>query len=178
METQRIVITGGPGTGKTTLINALESEGYHIMPEISRDVILEAQKEGIEQLFLAKPLLFSEKLLEGRLSQYKEAPSNSMVLYDRGMPDVNAYMDYLGTPYPTHFDHTCREHRYDQVFILPPWKEIYVQDNERYESFDQAQRIYQYLIKGYEKYGYEPSEVPIDTVDIRLQFIKDRCPPR
>ena len=49
---KRIAIIGGPGTGKSTLIHALEADGYSCMHEISRDVILEAQKEGVEQLFL------------------------------------------------------------------------------------------------------------------------------
>ena len=64
---KKIVITGGPGTGKTTLINALITSGYNCLPEISRQVTLQAQKDGIEQLFLEKPLLFSELLLSGRI---------------------------------------------------------------------------------------------------------------
>jgi predicted ATPase len=63
---RRIVITGGPGTGKTSLITALESKGYTCLPEISRQVTLEAREKGIDQLFLKDPMLFSYKLLEGR----------------------------------------------------------------------------------------------------------------
>jgi hypothetical protein len=40
--------------------------------EISRRT-LEAKKQGIEQLFLEKPLLFSELLLEGRKKQFVDA---------------------------------------------------------------------------------------------------------
>lgn len=176
-DTNKIVITGGPGTGKTTLIDELSSQGYPIMPEVSREVILEARKEGIEQLFLVKPLLFSEKLMEHRLQQFQEAPTNEpMVLFDRGMPDVTAYMDYLGTEYPAHFDETCRRHRYDHIFILPPWQEIYTQDNERYESFEQAQSIYKFLAEGYRKYGYDITHVPQGTVAERCKYILDHCP--
>ena len=57
-----IVITGGPGTGKTTIIDAFIEQGYACFPEISRQITLEAKKEGIEQLFLERPLLFSELL--------------------------------------------------------------------------------------------------------------------
>src|SRR5690606_41583611 len=59
-----ILFIGGPGTGKTSLINALQEKGYICYPEISRSVTLEAQKKGIDQLFLTEPLLFSELLLD------------------------------------------------------------------------------------------------------------------
>ena len=67
-----IVIIGGPGTGKSTLIEGLIDKGYCCFPEISRQVTLEAKKQGIEQLFLENPLLFSELLLEGRIDQFKK----------------------------------------------------------------------------------------------------------
>jgi predicted ATPase len=141
---KKIVITGGPGTGKTSLINHLDSKGYNCMHEISRDVILKAQEEGIDQLFLEDPILFSKKLLEGRLVQFEEGNTckNNILFYDRGLPDITAYMDYLGTNYPDYFNDECLGKKYHKVFILPPWEDIYLQDNERYETFIEAKNIY------------------------------------
>lgn len=86
MSHRKIVITGGPSTGKTSVIDSLTELGYVCFPEISRQVTLEARKLGIEQLFLEDPILFSEKLLEGRIKQYIEAEkhSNHLVFLDRG----------------------------------------------------------------------------------------------
>ena len=173
LEIKRIVITGGPGSGKTALINYLEKEGYQVMHEISRDVILQAQKEGIEQLFLENPILFSEKLLEGRLKQFHEGKNcaSPVLFYDRGMPDVTAYMDFVDTHYPVNFSETCEKFKYDAVFVLPPWEEIYQQDNERYESYDQAEKIFHFLKNGYEKFGYKIIEVPVGPIKDRVDFI-------
>lgn len=170
---KRIAIIGGPGTGKSTLTHALEADGYPCMHEISRHVILEAQKEGIEQLFLTDPILFSQKLLEGRLQQFHDAESykTNHLFYDRGLPDVPIYMDYLGTEYPNYFTETCLKNKYDTVFLLPPWEKIYQQDNERYESFEIAAKLYTFLKEGYEDFGYTTIEVPIATVEERKQFI-------
>jgi predicted ATPase len=173
LKTKKIVITGGPGSGKTSLIDFLEKEGYPVMQEISRDVILEAQKEGIDQLFLENPILFSEKLLEGRLSQFHEGINctETILFYDRGMPDVTAYMDFVNTKYPTIFDETCIQYKYDKIFVLPPWEEIYEQDNERYESFEQAEKIFEFLKNGYKNYGYKINEVPVGSIKERVDFI-------
>ena len=65
----KIVITGGPGTGKSTVIKELARRNYTCMPEISREITLNARQNGTEQLFLTKPLLFSELLLEGQIGR-------------------------------------------------------------------------------------------------------------
>ncbi|WP_335967184.1 ATP-binding protein [Galbibacter sp. PAP.153] len=169
---KKIVITGGPGTGKTSVVDFLKSQGHYCMSEISRQVTLEARAQGIEQLFLTDPLLFSKKLLEGRIEQYKLVPdTEKTIFFDRGIPDVLAYMDYTKDPYPDYFEEACLEYRYDQVFLLPPWKEIYTSDNERYESFSQAQRIYKFLKSVYQRYNYQLTDVPTGTVDYRARFI-------
>ena len=172
-KTKRIVLAGGPSTGKTTLINHLISKGYTCEEEISRKVILEAQAKGIEQLFLTDPLLFSQKLLEGRFQQYKNAENTeaSLLFYDRGMPDVTAYMDYVNAWYPHNFAETIHNNRYDLVFLLPPWREIHVTDNERYESFEIGTIIYEYLKKGYKQFDYTVIEVPFGDVKSRANFI-------
>ena len=172
---KKIVITGGPGTGKTTLINELINRGYSCMEEISRQVTLQAQKDGIEQLFLEKPLLFSELLLGGRVKQFHDANTNDsdFIFFDRGIPDVFAYMNYMGSEYPSLFVEKSNDYKYDQVFIMPPWEEIYITDNERYESFEQALAIYNHLKKGYQSVGYQVIEIPKGTIEFRLKFLLD-----
>jgi predicted ATPase len=173
LKKELIVITGGPGTGKTTIIDALIEQGYACFPEISRQVTMEAKKQGIEQLFLEKPLLFSELLLEGRKKQHQQALADQaeIVFMDRGIPDVLAYMHYIGDSYPAFFDHACKEHHYSKIFVLPPWEDIYESDEERYENFEQAKLIFEHLLETYQNYGYELIEVPRGTVEERIQFI-------
>lgn len=173
MEKEIVVIIGGPGTGKTTIIDGLISKGYCCYPEISREVTMEAKMQGIEQLFLEKPLLFSELLLEGRKKQYANAlqEQTNIVFIDRGIPDVLAYMHYIGDSYPAFFDQACRDHIYTKIFILPPWEEIYESDDARYENFEQAKLIYAHLVETYEKYGYNLIEVPKGSVDERINYI-------
>jgi predicted ATPase len=96
------------------------------------------------------------------------------VFLDRGIPDVLAYMHYIGDSYPSFFDEACRTHIYSKIFILPPWEAIYVSDKERYENFEQAKLLFNHLTETYQNYGYELIEVPKDSVDKRILFILDK----
>lgn len=173
MKQKKIVITGGPGTGKSTIIDQLIKMEFTCMPEISRTITKEAQLSGIDQLFLEDPILFSELLLKGRIGQYETADSHKtdMVFFDRGIPDIHGYMDYIGTKYPAIYIEKSNIYRYSHIFMMPPWKGIYKTDNERYESFEQSLIIYKHLIDAYKNMNYPIVRVPEGNITERVNFI-------
>lgn len=180
MNFKRIVITGAPGTGKTSVIKALESGDFHCFHEVIRSMTLAAKTEEDPNLSLGNPIAFvsdskqfNQQLLEGRLKHYKDAvdANQKLVFYDRGMPDVLAYMDYFEQTYTNEFLDTCTTNKYDIVFLLPPWEDIYIQDNERLESYVQAIEIHEHLKNTYTSLGYTVLEVPFGTVAERVSFI-------
>ena len=177
---KKIVITGGPGTGKSSLINALIRQGFFCMPEISRKVTLDAQENGIEQLFLEEPLLFSELLLEGREQQFinAEKESDRIVFFDRGIPDVHGYMNYMGIDYPDVYKEKSLFYRYTTILMTPPWQEIYQSDNERYESYEQSLSIHNHLKKTYLELEYSILDVPIGSIKDRVRFILNSVMPQ
>ncbi len=172
---QKIVLIGSAGTGKSSILDELIFRGHFCMPEISRKVTIKAQKKGIEQLFLKDPLLFSNLLLEGREKQFLEADKNDskLAFFDRGIPDIYAYLDFLKIDYPEYFIDKRKQYLYYKVFMLPPWKDIYISDNERYESFERAVEIHHYLKKTYKEIGYKINIVPFGSVKERTNFILD-----
>ena len=170
---QKIVLIGGPGTGKTTIINELIKRDFHCMPEISREVILKAQKQGVAQLFLTEPLLFSKMLLESREEQYTNSChlKDQIIFFDRGIPDVHAYMNYFNTKYPAYFIEKSKAFKYTKILHFSPWDEIYTTDNERYESFAESVKIDTFLIQAYSELGYTLIKVPFGSVEERTNFI-------
>jgi len=122
---------------------------------------------------VSDPLAFNKRIIDARLADYKAASiiNNSIVFYDRGIPDVLAYMDFFEQPIEKQFRAIAANNRYDVIFLLPIWKEIYVSDNERFESYAEALSIHRHLKKSYSDLGYDVIVVPKDTIENRIQFI-------
>ncbi len=177
---QKIVITGAPGTGKTSIIKKLEASNFFCYHEVIRDFTLEAKENSDSETFDSNPLAFvkdpfefNTKILNGRINQYLQSLENNdlTVFFDRAIPDVLAYMDFFNQEYSSEFTKACETYRYSKVFLLPPWKEIYVSDNERFESFDEAKQIHYHLEKTYCANDYKIDLVPFGTVEERVDFI-------
>jgi predicted ATPase len=180
---KKVVITGGPGTGKTSVISALEAADYVCFHEIIRSMTLEAKKSiSADALrsnpidFVSDPMAFNLQLLKGRVAQFKSSSRlpQSPVFFDRGIPDVLAYMTYFGQAVGAKYFAACKENRYDEIILLPPWEAIYVSDNERMESFDEAIDIHYQLQATYEMFGYHPIIVPEGSVSIRTSWILEK----
>ena len=60
---------------------------------------------------------------------------------------------------------------YPLVFIVPPWPEIYCQDDERKHGLLEAIAEYERLTAFYPQYGYQLVEVPKVSVEERVDFI-------
>ena len=177
---QKIVVTGGPSTGKTSLIDALEKKGHYCFHEVIRLMTLEAKQKGeLGSLTtnpiatVSNPMDFNKKIIDARLAQYKKATvsKHPIVFFDRGIPDVLAYMDFFKQSYNDEFDNIAKSNRYDTIFLLPVWREIYVSDNERFESYTEALSIQRYLRERYTTLGYHIVEVPKDSIENRIGFI-------
>jgi len=170
---KRIVLTGGPSTGKTAVIQQLKVLQYNCIDEVSRQVIQHAKEQGIDQLFLEDPLQFSQLLLDARIRQFEDIENleASVVYIDRGIPDTVAYMHYINEPYPEHFKLACQTYRYNKVFMFPIWEEIHTADAERYENLEQARQIQEQLEHTYNYYGYDYITIPQGSIKDRAQFI-------
>ena len=169
---RRIVLTGGPGSGKTSLIEALAAAGYAISPEAGRAVIRRQQMIEGEALPWKDRTLFAELMLDRELEAHARADgADRPVFFDRGVPDVVGYLTLCGLPVPAHMERAAHEVRYDRVFIAPVWPEIFGQDAERRQDLDEARRTFDAMAEVYPRFGYDLIELPKASVAERLAFV-------
>ena len=180
MTQQKIVITGGPATGKTSLILELEHRNFYCFHEVIREMTMQAKNKEQPEKFdtnpiavVDDPLGFNKKILKARIAHFEASHKldDNYVFFDRGIPDVLGYMDFYKQPYDSSFTKPCRKNIYDAIFILPPWEEIYVSDSERFESYEEALQIHFFLEKIYERFGYNVIKVPFGSIQDRVDFI-------
>lgn len=167
------VLTGGPGSGKSTLIEALKRAGYAGTLEAGRSIIQDQAAIGGHALPWRDPRLFAEMMLCWEMRSYHGASQQAgPIFFDRGVPDVVGYLRLLGLPAPEHMEKAVEAFPYNRrVFIAPPWPEIFRQDGERKQTFDEAVRTYDAMIATYSEYGYDPIELPRSTVENRVRFV-------
>ena len=94
------------------------------------------------------------------------------VVFDRGVPDVLGYLRLIGLSIPSHVERAAQMFRYNRrVFIAPPWREIFQIDAERKQSFEEAQATYEAMIETYSGLGYELIQLPLDSIQERVNFL-------
>jgi predicted ATPase len=175
-----VVITGGPGSGKSTLIAALRDLGHRTMPEAGRAIIQDQRAIDGPGRPDRDNDLFCELMLGADLRSYREASNPdpaadpAPVFFDRGIPDTIGYLRMLGRPVPAHLDAAAAAFRYHPtVFIAPHWPAIYAHDVERRQSLGEAKRTYRAMAAVYPDQGYRLVELPRASVAARIRHIRD-----
>ncbi|HEY0623119.1 AAA family ATPase [Sphingomonas sp.] len=169
-------ITGGPGSGKSSLIAALAAEGAAHMPEAGRAIIQDQVAIGGNALPWADRAAFAELMLGWELRSHREARALAgPVVLDRGIPDVIGYLRLCGLPVPVHAERAAAMFRYNPTaFIAPHWPDIYARDAERKQDAAEAAATHEAMAQVYAELGYDLVPLPLASVAERARFVRDR----
>lgn len=75
-------------------------------------------------------------------------------------------------PVPPHMYEAAKVIQYNRtVFLAPPWSEIFGQDAERKQDFDEALRTFDAMEQIYRELGYEIALLPKSSVQERVNLI-------
>lgn len=168
------VVSGGPGAGKSTLIAALAETGIAHVPESGRAIIRREVSVNGMALPWKDPNAYAEKMLAQDIANWRNSETrDGPVIFDRGIPDVMGYLKVIGYAVPPHIALAAEQYRYNpRVFLAPPWREIFVQDSERRQSFSEAEATFRTMREVYSSLGYEPVLLPLGSVEQRATFVR------
>ena len=169
---QKYIISGAPGTGKTTIINALKKKDQYCAEEISLELIDKQISIGGNILPCKNQIAFENKIAQKRYKQYLDSPENCICFFDRSSIDCIAYLNDNKLESTSQINQIIKNCIFNKtVFYTPIWEEIYKNDSERQESFDQSIKIDKHLKDSYIKFGYVLIEIPKLSVEERVKFI-------
>jgi predicted ATPase len=180
MSTNRVIITGGPGAGKTTLLAELATLGYATVEESARAII--AGRVAAGETPRPEPAVFAREILRRDVDKYLHQPPGwAWVFFDRGVVEALGMLQEVAPLPPDQLaSMLCAYPFHRTVFILPPWEDIYTQDAERDQTFDEAVSVHARLVQWYGACGYVLHEVPRLPVSQRarhvLHALATRCP--
>jgi len=169
---QKYILTGGPGTGKTSIIHELKSRGFYCVNEGSREIIAKQIKNRGNVLPWKNQVSFENQVANIRTKKYLSVPKNHICFFDRSIIDCIAYLK-LNNIEPTYEIikniNTCSFNQI--VFYTPIWDKIYITDNERKEKIEEAKKIEAVIIDTYKSRGYKLVRIPKGRIKERADFI-------
>ncbi len=166
---RRVILTGGPGAGKTTVLRRLLELGYAIEAETARQLIADRQSRGLSPR--PNPTDFANAILEQDIQHY-EAATGEITFFDRGVLDALVMLRECNALSDKKRDEMVAGFSYSNpVFLFPPWSEIYANDPQRDQTFEEASRISSTINDWYRECGYEICLVPFGSVDQRCAHI-------
>jgi predicted ATPase len=168
----RIVITGGPGAGKTTLLLALQARGYTIVGDSPRTIIQDRIRRGLSPRPNAHESVH-ETLRMDIENFAHHAATPGYVFFERSVLDALCGLDRLSPLSESELSEWLAKYQYcSKVFLLPPWKAIYANDDERDHTFEHAETVYTITQEWYRRLDrYQVIEVPRVSVDERCAYV-------
>lgn len=167
------LFTGGPGAGKSTVLDELSRQGLSVVPEVARAIIKEQHAIGGNATHNGNRTIYCDLMLMKSIEDYiQNSTLNEIVFFDRGIPDLYSYSNRFCGGVDSAIQDAVNHFRYNpQVFLFPPWPEIYCHDTERKQDYQEAIDTYHAVKEGYNACGYSVIEVPKCSIKARADFI-------
>jgi len=163
------VITGGPSSGKTTVLNKLVKLGYVIYPEAARVFIDQEMAKGKSlKEIRGNEVKFQIKVLKLKIEVEKAAPKDKIVFFDRAVPDSIAYYQICGLDSKEVLKF-CQGRKYRKIFFFEQLP--FDQDYARVEGEGTIKKLNKLLKESYENLGYEVIKIPAVSVKERVKKI-------
>ena len=166
---QKYVITGGPGTGKTSIIKELSSRNFFCVKENARKIVF-SRDSKVDKL--SSYIHYENKISDLRTKSYAITPNNQICFFDRSVFDCLAYLKIKKIEASSQIKKNIKTCVFNKkLFFTPFWAEIFKNDKVRTESITEAKKIEKTLLEIYKSFGFKPIIIPKDKVSKRVDFI-------
>jgi len=163
---KKYIITGGPHSGKSSVLKLLEKQGIQVMHETARLIILEDQekKKADPSYHYLYPWedqsIFCRRCHERQLEREKEL-SGDIVILDRSIIDNLAYAAVEKIELEPKIYKDIDNAGYEKKVFFFELLRSYKTDKQRKDSEDQVKAVHRELYNVYSRLGFEIIDIPV-----------------
>ncbi|VVB82013.1 Dephospho-CoA kinase [uncultured archaeon] len=165
---KKIVLTGGPCSGKSTVLEELAKKGYSVLRETAKEIVAKRKDIPIskQESEIRQDMIFNEQL-----KKEEEAEKGIGVLFlDRSLIDGLGYsVLYEGENSLEKYFPKILGRKYHKIFLFE--RLPFSSQGFRPETNEEAKKIHDAMDSIYKRFGYEPISVPKMSVEERVNFI-------
>lgn len=171
-----MLLSGCSGGGKSTLLAELAKRGFAVIEEPGRRIVKQQLEDAGDALPWVNLTAFARHAIEMAVQDLADARKRSgLTFFDRGLIDALAALHHA-TGEAISSDLVAANRYHEEVFMAPPWPEIYQADAERRHNLEAAIEEYDRLTALLPALGYKVRVLPKVTVEQRANFILRHLP--
>mmetsp|Transcript_58168 Transcript_58168/g.138463 ORF Transcript_58168/g.138463 Transcript_58168/m.138463 type:complete len:248 (+) Transcript_58168:144-887(+) len=179
-----IAITGGPGSGKSSIVQALKSRGMTTVPEAAIQIINDLNEElgvdGQKEWRRSHKDEFQLRVTTKQASLEASAMKTStkgLAFCDRGLLDGLGYCRHFKQAVPADVAAIAEKARYDQVFLLETLpEEVFAARGQdgRTSGRQDSLAISRCIEEAYQEHGHTPVHVPVMPLEQRVAWVLEQ----
>lgn len=179
---KKIVFTGGPYAGKSTLIKYFDKLGYPVLNEVSISIINQLNRElGVEGSInfrqkqtdeFERILISRQKELENIAAAKAIKKGSDFVIFDRGVFDAMSYYKFYSKTPPKDILNMIRDIKYDLVFVLNTLPDYDARtETGRFETKEDSELLCRLAYEAYSETCDNVLYLPVMSVEDRYQEV-------
>lgn len=176
------IFTGGPYSGKTTMLNLFKEMDYTTVPEAAMVVIKELQKKwGVEKqrIFIENNIEeFQQMIVDKQKENEKKVlkqknHKDDIIILDRSIIDSLGYLHFNKKEWQNYHYEMANNTQYKKVFLFDTLKSFNhrKETGRANENFEVSNNIKNSLHFTYRYFGYEPHVLEEKSIYKRFQEI-------
>lgn len=166
------IFTGTPGSGKTSVLQALKQIGYTVVPEAATDLITDFQKKGVMQPWTSP--CFIEAIVSCQKKRQLET-KGYLQFYDRSPFCTLALEKYLKfqqvIKLKKEIDRCLKNNIYQNTVFFFENLGFIERTDVRKISYEEALIFEKIHLETYQEFGFNIIVVPKSSIEERMEFV-------